>query len=87
MGAQEPCGGCAASLPQTIYMLGLSRGEAPRFFPPDTRRGLLNRKWIIQGCEAVVYELTDSGRRALAMSPYLGQAQRVLDQKEKSRCD
>jgi len=64
----------SATLPQTIHLLALSRGEQ-HDLPPMTRRELLRKKWIVPA----THELTDAGRVALAESAHLGEAQRKLD--------
>lgn len=62
------------TLPQTIHLLALSRGE--RYdLPPMTRRELLRKEWIVPA----THELTEAGRVALAGSAHLGEAQRKLD--------
>lgn len=71
-----------ATLPQVICMLALSRGVEP-FFPPITRRELLRKRWITPGAridkgKKRKHEITDAGRRALATSPHLAEAQRKL---------
>lgn len=62
------------SLPQTIHLLALSRGERVDL-PPMTRRELLRAGWIVPA----THELTEDGRAALAGSEHLGEAQRRLD--------
>lgn len=72
------------TLPQTVVMLSLSRGEQPKVFPPITRRKLLRKRWILPlardpgSKEDRRAELTDAGRRALAASPFLAAAERIL---------
>jgi hypothetical protein len=65
------------TLPQTIVLLALSRGEKPRVFPPITRAKLLSKRWI----SLQQHEITDEGRRALATSTHLAKASRILHRK------
>jgi len=72
------------TLAQTICLLALSRGEQPPVIPPITRRELLRKRWITPGTrdgngKKRVHDITDAGRRALATSPHLAQAERRLD--------
>lgn len=64
------------TLPQTIILLALSRGERPPVIPPPARRRLLAHHWI---APPRPFAITDAGRDALARSPHLEQAQRALD--------
>lgn len=73
------------TLPQTLCLLALSRGEQPAYLPPITRRALLRARWMSPLSDASGYEITDAGRRALATSPHLAEAQRKLDAGERSR--
>ncbi len=76
----------APSLPQTVVLLRLSRGETVPPMPPTTRAILRDRRWIVAlairgpgSKDKRSYEITESGRRALATSPYITQAQREVD--------
>lgn len=64
------------TLAQTIYLLTFSRGTPPDALPAITRRCLLKRRWI---SPPAPYAITRAGRDALATSPFLAQAQRVVD--------
>lgn len=66
------------TLPQTICLLALSRNEQP-YLPPATRLALLGKRWIVKTGDYRSFEITEAGRRALATSPHLGEAQRKLD--------
>lgn len=74
----------SVTLPQTIVLLALSRGEKPPVshvgtsrneIPPITRQSLLRARYITPR----PHEITDAGRRALATSPHLSAAIRALD--------
>lgn len=80
------------TLPQTICLLALSRGEQPPWFPVTTRRALLRERWMkplgrrAAGSTAIrQYQITDAGRLALATSPHLAEAQRRLDEGKQGR--
>ena len=69
------------TLPQTICLLALSRGEQPPYMPPATRKELLRKRWIwtlnVDGKR--IHAITDAGRSALATSKHLSEAQLKLD--------
>lgn len=75
-----------ATLPQTIVLLAISRGER-HYMPPITRNSLLAKRWIaVSGTETrpdgsarKFYAVTEAGARALATSPRLAEATRKLD--------
>lgn len=80
------------TLPQTICLLALSRGEQPPLFPPTTRRLLLREKLIKPlnkrepgSKERRLYDITDAGRQALAASPHLAAAQRAIDEGKQAK--
>jgi hypothetical protein len=80
------------TVPQTICLLALSRGEQPPVFPVTTRRLLLREKLIAPrnarapgSTERRLYDITDAGRKALSASPHLAEAQRALDEGKKQR--
>lgn len=80
------------SLPQTVCLLALSRGEQPPQFPVTTRRLLLRQQLIEPrnkrepGSTAPRrYDITDAGRHALAASPHLAAAQRALEEAKQGR--
>lgn len=66
---------------QTVCLLALSRGEQPPVMPPITRRELPRKRWIAPSGRAKGergrrrHDITDTGRRALATSQYLAEAQ------------
>jgi len=75
------------TVPQTVCLLALSRGEQPPWFPVTTRRQLLRQQLIAPinrrepgSKERRRYNITDDGRKALAASPHLAAAQRALDE-------
>lgn len=63
------------TLPQTIGLLALSRGQPATVLTPMTRRRLLGARWIAPQC----YDLTAAGREALAASPHLERATRAIE--------
>jgi hypothetical protein len=77
------------TLPQTVVLLALSRGEQPRLFPPITRIKLLNKKWIESNEEdggeigKPQFKITPEGLLALAPSPHLAKADRILQRETK----
>jgi hypothetical protein len=64
------------TLAQTISLLSLSRGEQPLLLAPNLRRSLLRRQWIVPPRP---FAISPDGRAALARSPYLAQARRILE--------
>jgi hypothetical protein len=80
------------TLPQTVCLLALSRDEKPPWFPVGTRNALLRQRWMKPGKPPTPgskvrrrYDITDAGRQALAASPHLEAAQRVLDEGKQQR--
>ena len=67
------------SIAQTVCLLALSRGEQPNI-PPIARRVMLQRRWI---APPRPFAITEAGRRALATSPHIAEAQRKLDGPQK----
>jgi hypothetical protein len=80
------------TLPQSLILLALSRGQQP-YMPPISRLALVKKRWIVvdgayrrrDGSAADRYALTSAGRQALATSKYLDEATRKLDAGKESR--
>lgn len=74
-----------ATLAQTIALLALSRGEQPKIMPPIARQELLRKRWITPShrepgsTDKRHHDITADGSAALAVSPFLAQAQRAID--------
>lgn len=70
------------TLPQTVCLLALSRGQQPPIMAAITRRALRRHRWIIEtskvGAPRRIHEITDAGRDALARSPHRDAAARTL---------
>lgn len=86
------------TLPQTVVLLALSRGEQ-LWIPPITRRALLREQFIEPAGSTPApterrrvkykrrpYVITDSGRRALTASPHRESAETWLTKPESRRC-
>lgn len=66
------------TLPQTIGLLAMSRGQPSTVLSPMSRRIMLRHRWIISDGLGGL-RVTDAGSRALAASPHLARAQREVD--------
>lgn len=81
-----------ATIPQTIILLALSRGDQP-YMPPIARNSLLAKKWISvtgtrrrrDGSDGPVHGCTEAGLRALATSPHRAEAERKIEAAKRSR--
>ena len=66
------------TLPQTIGLLAMSRGQPSTVLSPSSRRIMLRTRWIapdpVRG-----HVVTNKGAAALATSPHLARAGRELD--------
>ncbi len=86
------------TLPQTLVLLALSRGDRP-WIPPITRRTLLRAQYIEPAGDPPAptetprvkykrrpYVITDAGRAALEASPHRKNAEIWLAKPESRRC-